>query len=148
MKKKGSGSPSGGKRGASQGDPWLADDRAYPRNARELIASLRGIEEPESRMKDRGTKGIDSLVETCIERYKIGRETPEEIIIRNWRTIVGEQFAHLCAPERIDTSGILLIKAPSAVARRELVFREDRIMTALRSLPGCAHIGGIALRAG
>ncbi len=127
---------------------WLAGARTYKPHVRDLISSLRGFEAPESRATDRGTKGLDSVIEACIERYQIGKDTPEETIARNWRSIVGEQFAHLCAPERIDNTDTLLIKAPGAVARRELVFREARIMTALRSLPGCGHIRGIAFRAG
>ncbi len=127
---------------------WLAGARPHAPHVGDLISSLRGFEAPQSRATDRGTKGLDSVIEACIERYQIGKETPEETIARNWRSIVGEQFAHLCAPERIDNTNTLLIKAPGAVARRELVFREARIMTALRSLPGCGRIRGIAFRAG
>lgn len=118
------------------------------RQAEDLIASLRNLPEKESVAIERGTKSLENLMDVCLERHYIGRETPEEVIIRNWRSIAGANFAGRCAPEKIDPAGILLIKVPSAVVRRELEFAEDRLMTAIRALPGCGIVKGIALRAG
>ncbi len=126
----------------------VAAERSYPPYIQRLISAFRGLEEPSSRSIDRGAKGIDSLVELCVERYQLGKETPEEIIARNWHHIVGERFAGQCAPEKIDASRTLIIRVPGSAARRELAFSEDRIMTAIRSLDGCGRIQGISLRAG
>lgn len=120
----------------------------FRRSVENLIANLRGVPETKSRIRDRGTKPLDSLVEVCLERYKIGQETAEEIIMRNWAQIVGERHAPRCAPLRVDQNHRLHIGVNNPVLRRELQFHEDRIMTALRTLEGCQHINGIVLRAG
>jgi hypothetical protein len=116
--------------------------------AEDLIADLRSIPVERSRFLDRGTKPLDSLIEVCLERHKIGRETTEETIMRHWRQIVGPEFASRCAPLRIDARQRLLIAVPNASLRRELQFHEDRLMTALRSIEGCDHLRGVVLRAG
>lgn len=113
-----------------------------------LIANLRGLPESRSRSRDRGTKPLDSVIEVCLERYKIGQETTEEVIMRNWGRIVGERHAARCAPLRVDQKQRLHIGIHNPVLRRELQFHEDRIMTVIRSIDGCEHITGIVLRAG
>lgn len=99
-------------------------------------------------MRDRGSKPFDSLIEVCLEKYKIGQDTTEEIVMRHWPRIIGERNAHRCAPLRIDAQARLHIGVHNAILRRELQFHEDRIMTLLRSIEGCDHITGIVLRAG
>lgn len=96
----------------------------------------------------RPATSLASLVEVCINRYKIGQDTPEECIMRNWRRIVGDRFAARCAPERIDSSGTLLIKVSSPVLKRELQFTEARILTVIGSIEGCENITGIAFKHG
>lgn len=120
----------------------------FRRSVENLIANLRGLPESHSRAWDRGTKPLDSVLEVCIERYKIGQETTEEIIMRNWPRIVGERHAQRCAPLRVDAGHRLHIGIHNPVLRRELQFHEDRIMTAIRSIEGCQHISGVVLRAG
>lgn len=120
----------------------------FSRQAEELIADLRSIPHHRSRARDRGTKPLDSLIEVCLERHHIGRETTEETIMRNWKRIIGERFAARCAPVRIDARRRLIIGVPNASLRRELQFHEDRIMTALRSIEGCKDLRGVILRAG
>ena len=121
---------------------------AFSRQALDLIADLRSIPRSRSRMVDRGSKPIDSLIEVCLERYHIGRETTEEIIMRHWPQIIGPENAPRCVPLRIDASQRLLIGVSNPILRRELQFHEDRIMTVLRSLEGCTHLRGVVFRAG
>lgn len=120
----------------------------FRRPVEDLIADLRGLPNSHSRMLDRGSKPFDSLIEVCLEKYKIGQETPEEIILRNWSRIVGERNAPRCRPLRIDQSQHLHIGIPNPILRRELQFHEDRIMTALRAIEGCQHLSGVVFRAG
>lgn len=114
----------------------------------DLIASFRGLSQEDSPARDAGSKSLGSLLEACIERYHIGRSTPEETVQENWERIVGPDFAKRCHPERIDHSGTLLVQAPNATVRRELIFLEERILTALGSLPGCHHINRVVFKAG
>ena len=120
----------------------------FSREAESLIASLRSLPEERSRARDKGVKGLGSVIETCVEKYHIGKQTPEERILENWPKIVGESFARRCRPERIDFSGALIVQAGNATVRRELIFMEDRILTALGTLPGCGHIDRVILKGG
>lgn len=120
----------------------------FSRQAETLIADLRSIPARSSRAIDRGAKPMDSLVEICLERHQIGRETVEEKIMRNWTDVIGKDFAARCVPLRVDARQRLIIGVSNPILRRELQFREDRIMTALRSMEGCDHIRGVVLRAG
>ena len=113
----------------------------------QLVSNFRGLPESTHWFRDKGTKAFSSALETCIEQYHIGRSTPEELILENWERIVGQTFAKRCRPERID-GNTLLIQVPNATLRRELMFMESRILTALGSLDGCQHVNRIALKSG
>ena len=91
---------------------------------------------------------MGSLLETCIEKYKIGQNTPEETIQENWPRIVGPEFSKRCRPERIDQSGALIVQVPNSTVRRELIFAEDQMMTVIASLPGCHFINRVVLKSG
>ncbi|KAF0095872.1 MAG: hypothetical protein E1N59_648 [Puniceicoccaceae bacterium 5H] len=120
----------------------------HSRQVNNLLANLKGLPEDETESLDRGAKQLDTLMEVIFERYKIDRETPEETILQNWQRIVGPRHASRCAPTKIDASNILLVRVGNSILRRELQFTEDRMMTALRSLPNCGHIEGIRFIAG
>lgn len=120
----------------------------FTRQHERLIASFRGLPEEALPAKDAGTKSLGTLLETCIEKFHIGKNTPEETVQENWERIMGASFASRCRPERIDRTGALIVQVPNPTLRRELIFHEDRIMTVLHSLPDCRHIKRIVLKAG
>lgn len=120
----------------------------YSSEVKKLIADFYGFQEEKSSMRDRGAKSVASILEACVEKYQIGKETPQEKILANWPSIIGKSYANRCAPEKVDHSGILVIRVGNSILRRELHFMEDRIMTAIRSLDGCDHIRGITFKAG
>ena len=122
--------------------------RVFSMEAESLIASLRSLPEEPDSSRPAGAMPLGSLIEACIEKHHIGRQTPEEIILENWVNIVGESFAARCRPERIDPSGALVVQAGNATVRRELIFMQERILTALGSLPQCHHIHRIILKSG
>ncbi len=122
--------------------------QSFSREAESLIASLRSLPEEPLPKKDAGLKGLDSLIETCVEKYSIGQRTAEEEIIGNWERIVGPAFAARSRPERITASGCLLIQVPNPTLRREMIFLEGRILTALGSLSRCQHINRIVFKGG
>jgi hypothetical protein len=113
-----------------------------------LIASFRDVPEDTSLLGNFGAASFGSLVETLVEKYHIGKSTPEEAIQENWARIVGPLFAKRCRPERVDASGALIVQVPNATVRRELIFSEGRILTALGSIQGCQHINRVVLKAG
>ena len=122
--------------------------KRFPPEIEELISSLRSLPDVGDAIRDAGTKGLGSLVEACVEKYHIGRQTPEEVILENWPRIMGQDFAGRCRPERITAAGCLLIQVPNPTVRRELMFYEGRILTALGSLPGCQHVHSIGFKSG
>jgi hypothetical protein len=113
---------------------------------RGLLAAFRNLPESEDTVADRPVKNLASVIEVCIERHRIGRETPEDVILREWVNIIGPEYAHRTRPQRISKAGVLVIQVDNPVLRRELQFHEDRIMTALRSLSACAHVRTIVFR--
>jgi hypothetical protein len=113
-----------------------------------LVANLRELPERESRMRDRGAKGLDSVLEALIDKYKIGQETTSEILLQHWPRIVGKTFAARSRPERIESDGTLIIQVANSTLRRELYFQESRILTALGSVEGCQNVRAIAFKAG
>lgn len=120
----------------------------FSREAQSLISSLRELPEDDALSPSPSAMPLDSLIEACIERHHIGKRTPQETILENWSRIVGESFARRCRPERIDASGTLIVQSSNATVRRELMFMEDRILTALGSMEGCQHIRRVILKAG
>ena len=133
-----------------QSPPKFCFNLSMPFNRRteNLIANLRSLPESQSRAIHRGSKPLDSILETLINKYSIGQDTTEELIMKSWPRIVGERNANRCVPLRINAQNKLLIGVVDSILRRELQFHEPRIMTVLRSLEGCQHINGIILRAG
>lgn len=122
--------------------------RKFSRSEESLIASFRQFPEEDMPSRDSGATPFGSLVESLIEKYHIGKNTPEEAVQENWARIVGPTFAKRCRPERIDPSGALIVQVPNSTVRRELIFMEDRILTALGSLPDCGHINRVVLKSG
>lgn len=112
----------------------------------ELIRQFRGLPVDDADSSKPPPRRLDSVLETCIERYHIGRKTPEETLLENWPRVIGQRFAARCRPVRIDRSGSLVIQIHNATLRRELMFMEDRILTAVASLPDCDHIQRIVFK--
>lgn len=108
---------------------------------------MRNLPEDPGYVKDPCSKPLDSLLEACIERYHIGKHTPEEAVLKNWEQIVGKALARRCRPERID-KGTLVIQVANPTLRSEIRFMEARILTALGSIEECQHIHRIALKGG
>jgi hypothetical protein len=119
----------------------------FPPEAERLISAFRNLPEHDDAAYS-GSKSLSSSIEACMDRYHIGRSTPGETILAAWDAIVGPRFAKLCRPVRIDRSGNLVVSADNASARRELMFMEDRILTAVASMPECGHVRRVVLIAG
>lgn len=113
-----------------------------------LLASLHGLAEPGSQMLDRRAKPLDSVLEVLLNRYHIHKPRPEEVLMQNWRSIVGEQNAHGCAPEKIDKTGQLHVRVANPMLRRELMFRKSSMLRCLQTIPECDFIVDILFKAG
>ncbi|MFA5257276.1 MAG: hypothetical protein WC360_03935, partial [Opitutales bacterium] len=67
-----------------------------PRKIENAIADFRNLPRPGDHEWDPGSKNLGSLIEVLMERYSIGKERPEQMIMANWRDIVGEAGASRC----------------------------------------------------
>lgn len=119
----------------------------FTRRVENLIAELRNLPTDKSRLRDRGSKPISDLLDTCLKKYKIGQLRPEDIIMSNWKDIVGSKNAHRSCPQAILSGGVLAIKANNAVIRSEMSFQKQAILAKVRQYPECASIKSIILRA-
>ncbi len=120
----------------------------YPRRVENLIANLRSLPEDESESIIRHPYQFDSLLEVLMERYKIGRPSPQETIISNWTLIMGEDNANRCKPQRIDRRSRLVIVVANSTLRQELSFHRNMILERIRRLKDCHHIVDIILAPG
>lgn len=120
----------------------------FNRQAESLIADLRKVPHRKSPAVIRDILPLDNVVEVLFERYKIGKESVEDTIMRRWRDIVGSEAAHRCRPHKIVDGKRLVIITTNAVLRQELAFRKRDILRQLREIPDCACLQDIVFRAG
>lgn len=115
---------------------------AFSREIQNLIAQFRGLPKDKSRSIPRESKPIESLLDLCVKKYKIGQIRPEDTIMAHWKTIIGPENAHRCCPKKISRN-ILIISTTNPVIRNELQFKQPQILKNLQTLPGCQNITGI-----
>jgi len=121
----------------------------FSKLAEELIGDLRGVAYTEPRrQKKRPTKDLTALVESLLQKYQIGRDSPEHTIRAHWTEVVGSANASYAHAVQIDPRGRLLVLVSHAVVRNELFHHRQTIVERLRRLPGCDHIKEINLRTG
>ena len=120
----------------------------FSRLAEELIGDLRGIESEEpKKARKRPTQALPDVMEQLLQKYQIGRSTPEQTIREHWKEVVGPAnaaYSHALTIER----NRLTILVSHGVVRNELFHHRDEILARLRKLPGCADIKAINLRSG
>jgi len=120
----------------------------FSRHVENLIANLRSLPEDKGRSIVRHTYRSDALMEVILERYRIGQTRPEEIIMRHWRSIIGEAFASRCSPRRLDRGHRLIISVATPTLRQELVFQKSMLLNRIRRLKGCEEIREIVFQVG
>lgn len=125
------------------------DPFRYSRSTQKLIANLRGIPEnykPENNWATE--KGLDSIVDRLLKKYKIGEESIEDLIRENWPKIVGPANAPHCSPSRIERDTTLFIAVANPVIRQELQFNKSMILSNVRLLKGGNKIRNVVFKAG
>ncbi len=120
----------------------------FPRHIENLVANLRGLPEDRNRSILRPTYPIDTLLEVIVEQYRIGQERPVEVIMRDWKNIMGAENAPRCRPIRMEGDRRLIVAVANPTLRQELQFQRGMILNRLRRLSGCGDIEEIQFRAG
>ena len=126
----------------------LVAEHKFSREVENLIAEFRGLPAEMSRSKRRETREVGDVVAKLLRKYRIGLATPEDAIRQAWPEIVGTAAAGFCHPLRIEREKILVIGVSNPVARQELLFHKNTILTRIRALPAAQHIGDILFRVG
>lgn len=114
----------------------------FPRNVENLIAQLRGLPTNFSKSSLRPTKTIDALIDFNLKSLNLGSARPEEMIMANWKDIVGEKNAHRSCPKTISRN-TLLISVANSVLRNELEFEKVNILKRVQALSNCKKITGL-----
>lgn len=117
--------------------------RRLGREARNLIANLRGHPEERGRGGDREPGSLDQAVEAAVRRLGIDRPIPEHAIGAAWAKLLPPALARRSSPLRILPDGKLLIQCESAVVRSEAAFHARALLGKVRLLPGCGHVTGV-----
>lgn len=122
----------------------ILDQRAL-----DLIASLRGFSGSNGRRSFlRNTKTLDTLLDKALKKLVPDARNLEELIMKNWREIVGTHFSHRVSPQTIRQDNVLVILAKNAMIKSELIFKEKEIFAKIRSIPGCEAIKAIDIKIG
>lgn len=120
----------------------------FSRVAEEMIGDFRRLpfDEPRQQVKRR-TKGLDEVLEQLLEKYQIGRDSPEQAIRDHWVKLVGPANATYSHPVSIER-GRLLVLVSHAVVRSELFHHREIIADKIRQIPGCKEVRNLNIRAG
>ncbi len=120
----------------------------FSRVAEEMIGDLRHLpfDEPK-RQRKRATKGLATVVEELMDKYQIGRDSPENTIRENWPQLVGPANATYSHPVNIERRRLLVLVS-HAVVRSEIFHHRESIAKKIRALPGCKDVRNLNIRAG
>jgi len=120
----------------------------FSRVAEEMIGDLRKVPSVEPRwQRKRATKDLGAVMESLLEKYQVGRDSPEQTIRDHWKDLVGPANAAYSHPVNIER-GRLLVLVSHAVVRSELFHHRESIAEKIRQLSGCKDVRNLNLRAG
>src|SRR5262249_6493853 len=118
----------------------------FSKVAEELVGDLRGVpNEDPKRARHRPTQALPAIVEQLLQKYQIGRESPEYTIRERWKDIVGQANATYSHPAMIERNRLVVLTS-HAVVRNELFLHREEIVDRVRKLPGCGHVKALLLR--
>ena len=111
-------------------------DVPFSRGARNEIAHLRGIPPETSQAVHRPAAPIEDLINIVFEEHRIDQPNFHQVLMENWKSVVGPGNSHRCSPVRVVDPGVLIIAAPNATFRQELLFQKKYLLREIQKLPG------------
>lgn len=125
------------------------EPKEFSRTAEDLIASLRRLPaDAPFGMRKRATKELSGLMEDILNKYQVGRDSPEHTIRDHWAEIVGPANAQYSHPTLIEREKRLIVLVSHSVVRNELFLHRKLIVEKIQKYPGCAHVREIHVRQG
>lgn len=120
----------------------------FSKLAENLVSDLRGVPSDDPpRSRKRPTQPLAGLVEQLLQKHRIGRDAPEQVVREQWSSIVGSANAAYSHPATIERNQLIVLAA-HAVVRNELFLHRAEIVARIRKLPGCEGVKSLNLRAG
>ncbi len=120
----------------------------FPREAQNLIAAFKGLPPDKSRSIPRKIRPLDALIEDLQKKFQWEEKSTEQVIMENWRQIVGEKAAHRARPGQLVRGKTLVITVTNSILRQEMSFSQNNILSRIRRLPGCQDIREVVIRHG
>jgi hypothetical protein len=120
----------------------------FKRPVENLIATMRGLPTDTSRSRRRESQELGPLIERLLERYKIGRSSPEHTVREHWPELVGEANAAYSHPAHLLPGQRLVVLVSHGVVRNELFLHREALLAKVRALPGCSGIRALTFRTG
>lgn len=111
-------------------------EELFSRGAKNEIAHFRGIAPNSSKAVLRPASSIGDLVNILFEEHRIDEPNFHQVLMENWKTVVGPGNSHRCSPVRVIDPGVLIIAAPNATFRQELLFQKPYLLREIRKLSG------------
>ncbi|MBD5778304.1 DUF721 domain-containing protein [Pelagicoccus sp. NFK12] len=120
----------------------------FRKSVERLIANFRGIPENYPGEAPKTERPMADVLERVLKKYKIGQDSLEDRIVKNWAQIVGAANARNCAPNRIEKERTLIIAVSNPVIRQELEFNKRLILQNLHKVEGAKKIRNIFFKSG
>ena len=120
----------------------------FNRKTNNLIAAFRGIPPDVSRARLEAEKNMETVMDQVIREYQLNTTKPEEAILAEWQSLVGERNAGHTRPWKLDRANRLFVAVSNPVVKQELQFHRKLILERIRKLPGCSGVRQLIFRAG
>ena len=109
-----------------------------------LLAAYRGVPFGGTWGGRRKIKSLEGVLDRVIDQCGIEKPSVEQMVMGQWRSIIGERFAHRCRPLKLLDGKMLHIAVANPTIRQELIFKKASIVRKIQQIPGCEGIEGIS----
>ena len=118
----------------------------FDRRTENLLANLRGLPENSSKSTMRDSKPLKNILEAVLKQLQIEQPKIEQLLMQNWKKVMGDRFAHRSAPQRIIDGKRLVVFVGNSTLKQEMEFEKRRMLNTIKSLPGCEGINELVFK--
>lgn len=119
----------------------------FSRDAEQLIASLRGLQNPTGMPRNcRPSKPLRHCLERALSGYTLSATPFQTTLLENWPKLLPAHFSKEVRIEKLSTDGTLFLKASAGPLRTELKFISNALLLRIQSLEGGEVVKKIIFR--
>ena len=112
----------------------------------DLVAEFMKLPTSDNTMFLPPPSSISDVIEKIWDEWSIGtKNSPEHVISQEWNKIVGTKLSSRCAPEKLNSNGILFLRAANGPVKQELSFIKKKMIARITKLDGCAFVKDIKI---